>query len=153
VIKGALFLALGCMAYRLHGGRVTLEDMRGIGRHMPFTSAAFVIAGLGLIGVPLTAGFISKWYLLSATIENGWWAITAVILFSSLLAIIYVWRVVETLYFGETKQEHDQLVEAPASMVLPAFALAGLVVYLGVNTEWTLGVAANITQSLMGGSG
>ena len=149
-MKGTLFLCLGCMAYRLHAGRVTLDDIRGLGHHMPFTSAAFLVAGLGIMGVPLTAGFISKWYLLSATIENGWWAVSAVIIFSSLLAIIYIWRVIEALYFGTTAQEHDRLVEAHASMVIPACCMAALVVWLGIDTEWNIGVATAITQTLMG---
>ena len=59
LMKGALFLAVGCIVLRLHSSR--LEDMAGLGKRMPVTSFAFVLGGLGLIGVPLTAGFISKW--------------------------------------------------------------------------------------------
>lgn len=150
VIKGALFLALGCFAHRL-GGKVSLDAIRGMGRHMPFTSFAFVIAGLGLIGVPLTGGFISKWYLLRAAHDGGWWMLTGVIIISSLLSIIYVWRVVEALYFGQHKEEYDQVVEAPASMVIPLWILTGMVVWLGVDTCFSAGVAEMMVPLLMPG--
>src|SRR5690606_7489541 len=61
VIKGGLFMALGCIFYRI--GSVDLADLRGLAKQMPFTAAAIVGGGLGLIGIPLTGGFISKWYL------------------------------------------------------------------------------------------
>ena len=73
--------------------------MAGLGKRMPWTMAAFVAGGLSLIGVPLTAGFVSKWYLILAALERDWWWAAALILVSSLLAIIYVWRVIEAAYF------------------------------------------------------
>ena len=69
VMKGALFLALGAIAYRL--GTVKLADLSGIGRRMPLTCAAFVIGGLGIIGTPGTAGFISKWYLAVGALDGA----------------------------------------------------------------------------------
>ena len=62
IIKACLFLAVGCVFFST--GITRIDDMAGIGRRMPLTMGAFVIAGLGLIGVPGTAGFISKWYLI-----------------------------------------------------------------------------------------
>lgn len=148
IIKCALFLALGCFALRL-GKSVNLQTVRGIGRHMPFTSFAFVVAGLALIGAPLTNGFISKWYILLASFDHGWWIITAFIVLSSLLALIYVWRVVEALYFGHLDEQHDKVVEAPASMVIPLWLLIGAILWLGVDTRYSVGVAERITQALM----
>ena len=57
----------------LRSGRVAIEDLGGIGRRMPLTMSAFAIAGLSLIGVPGTAGFISKWYLILGALDRGWW--------------------------------------------------------------------------------
>ena len=59
LMKGALFMSMGCIMYRV--GSVRLEQMNGLGRAMPWTMAAFVVGGLSLIGVPLTVGFVSKW--------------------------------------------------------------------------------------------
>lgn len=148
IIKGLLFLALGCFAYRLHG-KVTLDAMRGMGRHMPFTSLAFVIGGLGLIGAPLTGGFISKWYLLMAAIDGGWWMLTGIIVLSSMLALIYIWRVVEALYFGQHNEAYDEVTEAPASMVIPLWIMAAAVIWMGLDSRFDAGLAEAIVQSLM----
>src|SRR5690606_31573965 len=103
LMKGALFLALGCVALRV--GATEISDLRGIGKRMPLTMAAFVIGGLSLIGVPGTAGFISKWYLVLAAFELDWWPLIIVILVGSLLAIVYVWRVVEVAYFQTAENQ------------------------------------------------
>ncbi|MFQ5545191.1 MAG: monovalent cation/H+ antiporter subunit D family protein, partial [Acidiferrobacterales bacterium] len=69
LMKGALFLALGCVVYQL--GSARLSDIAGLGRRMPWTFAAIVAGGLSIIGIPLTVGFISKWYLVLAALEDG----------------------------------------------------------------------------------
>ncbi|MDJ0653329.1 MAG: monovalent cation/H+ antiporter subunit D family protein [Xanthomonadales bacterium] len=98
--KTALFLAVACLG--LQFAKMRLEDLRGVGRSMPWTLAAFAGAGLSLIGVPGTAGFVSKWALIGAAMEKGapGAALVALILFSSLLAVVYVWRIVEVTWFG-----------------------------------------------------
>ena len=60
-----------------------------------------VICGFSLVGIPGTAGFISKWLLLDASMDQGSFALplVAIILLSSLMALYYVWRIIETLYF------------------------------------------------------
>ncbi len=78
LMKGALFLALGAVAYRL--GSVGIRDFAGLGRLIPWTMAAIVAGGLSLIGVPPTAGFISKWYLVLATLEQGLWPVALLVL-------------------------------------------------------------------------
>ncbi len=148
LIKGGLFLALGAIVYRL--GSVHIGDLRGIGKTMPLTMAAFVAGGLGLIGVPLTAGFVSKWYLVLAALERGWWPLAVLILLSSLLAVIYVWRVVEVAYFQEPDGKVAALSEAPLSMLVPIWILIGASVVFGVWTEYTVGVARAAAQLLLG---
>lgn len=71
IMKGALFLALGAVA--LVQGGTLMKHMAGLGRRMPLTAAAIVIGGLSLVGVPLTAGFISKWYLVLTALNAGLW--------------------------------------------------------------------------------
>ena len=66
---------------------------------MPLTSFGIVLGGLSLIGVPGTAGFISKWHLILAAMEKGQWWLVGAIVFSSLFAVAYVWRFVEVAYF------------------------------------------------------
>jgi len=148
LMKGALFMVMGCVFLRL--GSVDIHAMEGLGRRMPFTMAAFVIAGLSLIGVPLTVGFISKWYLIQAALEIGWWPIAIAILASSLLAVIYVWRVVEVAYFRPVPEGAATDIEAPVDMLVPTLLLTGACVYFGIDASRTLDVAVSAARVLMG---
>ena len=149
LMKGALFLALGCVFYRV--GSVRLQAMHGIGQQMPWTMAAFVVGGLSLIGVPLTAGFISKWYLVLAALEQGWWPLAVVILGGSLLAVVYVWRVVEAAYFRPPSEQAAGATEAPLSMLAPTWGLAAANVYFGLDTRLSIGAATRAAEALLGG--
>lgn len=148
LIKAALFMAMGCVFYRM--GSVRIEAMAGIGSRMPWTTASFVAGGLSLIGVPLTAGFVSKWYLLLAAIDSGYWWIAIFILFSSLLAVIYVWRVVEVAYFSPSPEGAPE-GEAPLLMLIPTWLLIVANVYFGIDTRVSVGVATQAAEFLLGG--
>lgn len=148
LIKGGLFLALGCVSFRV--GAARLDRMAGAGRTMPWTMAAFVIGGLSLIGVPLTAGFISKWYLIVGALEKGWWAVAALVLLSSLLAVVYIWKVVEVAYFKPAPKELRRVREAPLTLLIPTWALALANLYFGIDTSLNAGVARLAAQSLLG---
>ena len=147
VMKGALFLGMGCIALRV--GSVKLDDMHGLGRRMPVTMAAFVLGGLSLIGVPLTVGFISKWYLVLAALEKGWWPVAVLVLLGSLLAVVYVWRVVEVAYFRKPPATAGT-DEAPLLMHIPMWVLIAATLYFGISTSFTVGVARQAAGWLMG---
>ena len=150
LMKGTLFLALGCVAYRL--GSVRLGAIAGLGQRMPWTMAAFLVGALSLIGIPLTAGFVSKWYLILAAVERGWWPLVVVVIAGSLLAIIYVWRVVEMAYL-RPPPEKLSVTEAPLSLLLPTWLLAGANVYFGVDTQFSVGMARQAAALLTGSNG
>jgi multicomponent Na+:H+ antiporter subunit D len=103
--------------------------------------AAFVIAALSMIGIPPTAGFFSKWYLLLGTIEASQWALTAVILISSLLNAVYFFRVIENAYLEPDHGDHDEEHhaeaegdEAPASMLVPTLIMAAAIIIVGLSS-------------------
>jgi len=149
--KGTLFLAVGAVYYRVGG--VRMADFRGIASQMPWTMAAFVIGGLSLIGVPGTAGFISKWYLLQGLIEEGWWLIVAVIILSSLLAVIYIWKIVEVAWFSSRPDGAPAVKEVPIAMQVSLWIFALANIYFGFETSYTVGLADTIASSLLSGSG
>jgi multicomponent Na+:H+ antiporter subunit D len=149
IIKGCLFLAIGCMVYST--GITRIEQMAGIGRTMPLTMGAFVLAGLGLIGVPGTAGFVSKWFLIVGAVEQGLWWLAAVIVFSSLLAVIYVGRIVEIAWFRAPAGTAVPPRNPPGEMLAVTWVLALATVYFGLDTRITAGVAAQAAELLLAG--
>lgn len=148
LMKGAIFLALAAVIYRV--GNVELNNLRGLGRQMPLTMAAIVLGGLSLIGVPLTVGFVSKWYLLTALVEQGWWPVAVLILLGSMLAVVYVWRVVEIAYFKSPLDENIKFKEAPMSFLIPIWTLVIANIYFGIDTRLSVQVAQGAAQSLFG---
>ncbi|MEQ8824783.1 MAG: monovalent cation/H+ antiporter subunit D family protein [Filomicrobium sp.] len=149
IMKTALFLALGAVFYRI--GSVVYSDISGIGRKMPLTMGAFVVAGLGLIGIPGTSGFISKWYLSLGAIDDGLYSVVFMIVGSSLISVVYMGRITEVIWFREPSAAASEAKEAPLSMLLPLWLLAGATVYLGFDTRATVDVSAKATETLLGG--
>jgi len=149
IMKGAAFMAIGAIVFAT--GAVTLKDLEGIGRRMPLTMAAFVVAGLSLIGVPLTVGFVSKWQLVSASLELNMWPLAALILLSSLLAIIYVWRIFEVAYLRQPHITEHGPKTVPLSMLIPTWILALAGIFFGANATLTLNIAHAAARQLMGG--
>jgi len=147
LMKGTLFMALGCISLRI--GAASLDRMAGVGRIMPWSMGAFVIGGLSLIGAPLTAGFVSKWYLIVGALERGWWPVAVLILLTSLLAVIYIWRVVEAAYFKPAPEGSTQR-EAPLALLIPAWTLALANLYFGMETSLNAGVARQAAATLLG---
>lgn len=146
--KGALFLLAGAMALRLGG--TGMDRVAGLARTMPVTAFAFVVGGLSLVGVPGTAGFASKWALVSAAIEAGRWWIAGAVLLSSLLAVAYVWRFVECAYFREPPAGAPGRDEAPADMTGPALALTAAVVAAGLFAAPVLEASTRAAAALTG---
>jgi multicomponent Na+:H+ antiporter subunit D len=148
VTKSGLFLLLGGAV--IVAGGSTLACLAGLGRTMPLTSFGIVIGGLGLIGVPGTAGFISKWYLVLAALERGEWWLVFALLLSSLLAVAYVWRFVEMAYFRAPPPSLPPRGEAPVALLIPAWLMIAASVYFGLDTSVTVGSAAGAAEMLIG---
>ncbi len=149
LIKSCLFMCIGAAFFRT--GRVTIEDLGGIGRRMPLTLSAFAIAGLGLIGVPGTAGFISKWYLILGAFDKGWWWLAFLIVASSLIAIVYVGRVIEAAWFREPGGAVAVAKEAPPEMLVPIWIMVIATIYFGIDTDLTAGFAGIAAITLLEG--
>ena len=149
LIKGGLFMVVGCFVLRL--GSVHLDDWKGAGRTMPWTSLAWVLGGLGLIGVPVTCGFISKWLLLTSALEQDLIPVAILMLISSLLAVVYVWQVIEVLYFAPPSEKAKQATEAPLLMLVTTYVVVGANLVFGVWTTYSAGLATKAAKALMEG--
>lgn len=149
IMKAALFMVLGAVVYRI--GSVKIDALAGIGRRMPITMGAFVIAGLSIIGTPGTAGFISKWYLAVGAFEKGWWWLVFLLVTSSLLSVIYIGRIIEVTWFRPLSTEGEKASEAPLSMLIPTLILVAATIYFGIDTSLTAGIASKAADAFLAG--
>ncbi|MDO9225693.1 MAG: monovalent cation/H+ antiporter subunit D family protein [Pseudomonadota bacterium] len=156
ITKGAIFLLIGgIVAVSAVRGApsmsttVTFARIAGLGKRMPLTCFGIVIAGLSLIGVPGTAGFISKWYLIVAALEAEQYWLVGAILLSSLLAVAYVWRFVEAAYFRPPPAGHESRNEASLALLIPAWVLVAATLWFGLDTSFTVGSALEAAQQLV----
>ncbi|AKE51596.1 monovalent cation/H+ antiporter subunit D family protein [Kangiella geojedonensis] len=149
LMKSAIFLALAGVVYRV--GSVNIKAFAGLGRQMPWTMAAILVGGLSLIGVPLTVGFVSKWYLVLALLESNMWPVAVLVLVGSLLAMAYIWRLVEVAYFKPALQNNQAYKEAPLAILIPAWIFVIANIYFGIDTSFTAGVSEKTAELLFGG--
>ena len=146
ITKALLFMGAGILVLKV--GKVSYDNIAGLGKSMPLTAAAMVIGGLSLIGVPGTAGFISKWLLIQAALENGWWQIALLIVLSSLLSVVYVWRLIEILYIAPNNKIGKN-TEASVSMLIPMWILAIACLFFGIFTDLTVSTAQTAAENLL----
>lgn len=150
ITKAALFAAAGLLLARL--GSVQFGALAGLGRRMPWTFGAIVVAGVGLIGLPPTSGFVSKWALVTALVEQRQWFVVVAMLLSSLLALVYVGRVIEVAWFREPAPV-TEYAPAPVSMVVVTWALVLLSLYFGIDPSLPSSLADAAAAALLGSGG
>ncbi|MFH0847074.1 MAG: monovalent cation/H+ antiporter subunit D family protein [Chloroflexota bacterium] len=130
--KACLFLVAGAVIYAT--GYRRINDLRGAAKKMPLSCAAFALASLSVIGIPPTAGFVSKWYLIRGSFTAGNLVPGIVILIGSVLAAWYCLRIVYYMFFLPTEDgKWDKIKgDAPLPMVAPPLILSSLTLLLGV---------------------
>ncbi len=130
-----LFLAAAAIIYRL-GSPLAFDSLQGIYRKMPITMAAFTVGAFSMIGVPPTAGFFSKWYLILGGIEAGQWIYVIALLFSSLVNAVLFFRIIEIGYFFKEGEHHghEKVDEAPLIMQIPLIISAAALIIIGLST-------------------
>jgi len=134
--KGCLFMCAGAISQQ--EGLKDIRDFGGLGKKMPYVCAAFTIAALSMIGIPLTAGFASKLFLINASLDAAQYPFVAVLLLSGLLNLVYFWRVIDQMYFVKHKETENGVEvkekgkSLPISMVVPILILAALCIVMGI---------------------
>ncbi|HSW10763.1 MAG TPA: monovalent cation/H+ antiporter subunit D family protein [Bacillota bacterium] len=145
--KACLILCAGAVIYG--AGIRRIDDFRGLGRTMPLTTAAFTLAAASMVGVPPTAGFMSKLYLALGALETGRWVFVAIILAGGLLTALVYLRVITLMYFrghGETLRRD----EPPLGMLVPIVLLALASAMLGTFVGMPLSLVEPAVRLLLG---
>jgi multicomponent Na+:H+ antiporter subunit D len=134
LMKITLFFAAGIYAEVL--GVKSIDQLDGVGRRMPWTSAAFSLAALGMIGVPPLAGFVSKWYLGAGAVAAGHFWVVGVLIASSLLNAAYFLPLLRRIWFAEPPERwpEPQLLSRRArlALVVPTVITALLALLVGL---------------------
>ncbi|GAB3283790.1 monovalent cation/H+ antiporter subunit D family protein [Parahaliea aestuarii] len=149
LMKGTLFLALAAIAIQVGGNE--FSKLRGIGRRMPWSCAAFTVAGISLIGIPGTAGFVSKWYLVTAALAGEQWFLVLLIVAGSLLTAVYIWRFVEIAWLDSAPEKATGGDgEAPSVLLAATLMLALANIYFGFDTRLQVSASGGAAAALLG---
>jgi multicomponent Na+:H+ antiporter subunit D len=143
VSKITLFFCAGSIYVSTH--KTEISQMSGLAKRMPWTMAAFALSSLSIVGIPLTSGFVSKWYLALGTVDRHSLTLLSVLLVSSLLSAAYLGQILYKAYFEFEKESagHEEVREVPWIIApLTLSALASLL--LGLYPRLVLGLAGRI---------
>ena len=126
--KAGMFAAAGVMIKAT--GQDTVAGLAGAVERLPVTFFAFGLAGMTLMGLPPSSGFLAKWQIIDAALAQGHWVIAVVALAGGLLAAVYVFRVLRQAFLQAPAP--DTATAVPRTLEWTAFALATASVLLGL---------------------
>ncbi len=153
LIKAALFLCAGAIIFKT--GKTRVEELRGIGKEMPVLMICYTFVSLGLIGIPPTGGFISKWYLakgaLTSAIPVFYWLGPVILLVSALLTAGYLLPVTIQGFFPGEDYDYGALQKKEPSffMIFPVLILTILSVVIGLLPEGVIGYLSQIIEKIV----
>lgn len=134
VAKTAMFMAAGNILF--YGGHDRIADLDRVAQRLPLTLGAFGLAGISLMGLPPSGGFVAKWLLLEASIRSGQWWWGSVLIIGGLLAGAYVFKVIGYA-FTQSDLPHDVRI-VPKRMEWVALSMALLAIAMGLIAPWLL---------------
>lgn len=130
-MKACMFFVAGGVLDR--AGTKKIVEYAGLGQRMPATMAGFTIAAVSMVGLPPTAGFVSKWYLVAGAVDTGRWVVAALIVGASVLTLLYFLRVLELVWFRPPldADRAATVVDSRPGVLAPVLVLATTVLVLG----------------------
>ena len=146
IIKGGLFIAITSIGFYIKK-RVTINNLSGLGREMPITFFCFVICSLSLAGLPLTAGFISKLYLIKASISSDDIWIAILILISSALSVVYLWKIIEVMWMRDGRKI---VIKENPTIYISLIIITFLNIYFGLDASLVVNGSFEAADKLIG---
>ena len=144
IMKSTLFFCASIMISE--AGTREIQGLSGFGRQQPAITFAFIVASLGMIGIPPINGFASKWLICLAAVEAGYTFLVVIVLTASAIAAAYYFRVIQVLFGGSLKQgpmpahEGEQVINRgnlfrswPIYILAAGCLLLGLLPTLGIS--------------------
>lgn len=128
--KSLLFLCAGAVLHQT--GTTDLNKLGGLAKKMPYTTGLFIMGTLAISGIPPFNGFVSKWLIYQATFQSGYAVVTIIALMASVLTLASLIKVIQSVFFGQLKEEYKDVVEIPWSMRIPMIILAGISIIVGI---------------------
>ena len=152
VIKNTLFMTAGAVIYKT--GKTKVADLTGIGKQMPVAMWCYTIVSMGLIGIPPTCGFISKWYLAQGGLNTAYawnWVGPVVLLISAVLTAGYLFSIVIRGFFpgSDVPREAIQKAEPTWVMLAPMMVLAAACLLIGMFPTALANLAQAIAAAVM----
>lgn len=152
IVKVGLFLCCGALIFLY--GKTNVDEVHGMGRKMPVTFSCFTLLSLSLIGIPPTGGFISKWYLASASLESSLgvfaWLVPVVLLASALLTAGYLLSIsIHAFFPREGSAQTMEIRKEPVLMLIPIVILAILCLLGGLFAAPVADIIGRIASSVM----
>ena len=140
LFKGLLFLAAGAVLHET--GTTNLDDLGGLSKKMPWTTAFFLIGAFSISGIPPFNGFASKWLIYQAAYEKavesgniGYLLVTICCLVTSVLTLASFVKVSHAVFFGKLPEKYENVGEARPSMIIAMALFAVLCVITGLFPE------------------
>ena len=146
IIKGGLFIAITSIGFYIKK-RVTINNLSGLGKEMPITFFCFVICSLSLAGLPLTAGFISKLYLIKASISSDDIWIAILILISSALSVVYLWKIIEVMWMRDGRKI---VIKENPTIYISLIIITFLNIYFGLDASLVVNGSFEAADKLIG---
>ena len=146
IIKGGLFIAITSLGFFIQK-RVTINNLSGLGRAMPITFFCFVLCSLSLAGLPLTAGFISKLYIIKATISSDAIWIAILILISSALSVVYLWKMIEVMWMREGRKI---VIKENPTIYISLIIITFFNIYFGLDASLVVNGSFEAAEKLIG---
>ncbi len=125
MFKALLFLAIGGVVWRVK--TKNMYQMGGLIKKMPFSFISVLMGIIVLAGIPPLTGFAGKWIFFNAIIEKGWYLQGALIAFAGIVAFLYCFRLIHSIFLGQPKDEHREIKEAPFWILLPQYIILAVI--------------------------